>query len=109
MPLIIWVRVDSFAPPRSLTLRAAWRQSISRLAPGARLRVAEGLALRVKDVDVGGGKVEVRSGKGDKDRVVSLPKSLLPWLTEHLARLRQVYAADRAAGAAGWCCRGRWR
>jgi len=38
-----------------------------RLLYGCGLRVAEVLALRVKDVDVGGGKLEVRGGKGDKD------------------------------------------
>ena len=56
----------------------------------ARLRVAEVLALRVKDVDLAGGKVDVRSGKGDKDRVLTLPKSLHAELTEHRERARAV-------------------
>ncbi len=74
---------------------------VCRLLYGCGLRVAEGLALRVKDVDVGGGKLEVRGGKGDKDRVMTLPKSLVPALTEHLARLRQLYEADRREGKPG--------
>lgn len=74
---------------------------VCRLLYGCGLRVSEALGLRVKDMDVGGGKVEVRGGKGDKDRVVSLPKSLVPALVEHLGRIEQIYHGDRAAGAAG--------
>jgi site-specific recombinase XerD len=48
-----------------------------KLFYGCGLRVAEVLPLRVKDVDVSGGKIEVRGGKGDKDRVITLPKCLL--------------------------------
>ncbi len=48
-----------------------------KLLYGCGLRVAEVLALRIKDVDTGGGKIDVRGGKGDKNRVVTLPKSLL--------------------------------
>ena len=54
-----------------------------RLLYGCGLRVNEVLSLRIKDVDLAGGKLEVRGGKGDKDRVVSLPKSLLPALRLH--------------------------
>lgn len=45
-----------------------------KLFYGCGLRVAEVLALRMKDVDVSGGKIKVRGGKGDKDRVITLPK-----------------------------------
>ena len=40
---------------------------LCKLLYGCGLRLAEGLRLRIKDVDMGGGKVEVRGGKGDKD------------------------------------------
>jgi len=72
-----------------------------KLLYGCGLRVAEVLALRVKDVDVGGGKLEVRSGKGDKDRVITLPQSLRQPITEHLGRVRAVYEADRREGVPG--------
>ena len=72
-----------------------------RLLYGCGLRVGEALSLRIKDVDFTGGKLEVRSGKGDKDRVVSLPKSLLPALRAHRAQVRRWYDADRATGAPG--------
>lgn len=68
---------------------------VVRLLYGCGLRVAEALALRIKDVDLSGGKLEVRGGKGDKDRVVSLPRSMLPALQEHQSRVRAVFDADR--------------
>lgn len=47
-----------------------------KLLYGCGLRVAEVLALRVKDVDMSGGKIEVRGGKGNKD---------CPWLRQRPA------------------------
>lgn len=49
---------------------------LCKLLYGCGLRVAEGLALRVKDVDLDGGTVTVRGGKGDKD---------CPWLRQRPA------------------------
>lgn len=72
-----------------------------RLLYGCGLRVAEVQKLRIKDVDVKGGKLEVRGGKGDKDRVISLPKSLRQPIEEHLLRVRAVFDADRREGVPG--------
>ena len=72
-----------------------------RLLYGCGLRVNEALALRVQDVDLAGEKLEVRAGKGNKDRVVSLPKTLLPALRNHQTRIRLWHEADRRAGAPG--------
>jgi integron integrase len=72
-----------------------------KLLYGCGLRVAEVLALRIKDVDVSGGKIEVRSGKGDKDRVITLPKSLQHPIEEHLKQVRAVFDADRRDGVPG--------
>jgi integron integrase len=74
---------------------------VVRLLYGCGLRVAEALALRVKDVDLGGGKLEVRRGKGNKDRVLTLPKSLLNPLEEHVRRVKAVFEADRREGVPG--------
>ena len=68
---------------------------------GCGLRVAEVLALRVKDVDIAGGKLEVREGKGDKNRVLTLPKTLRQPLEEHLGRVKALYEADRRDGVPG--------
>ncbi len=48
----------------------------ARLQYGAGLRLSELVRLRVQDVDVERGTVTVRLGKGDKDRVTVLPKSM---------------------------------
>jgi integron integrase len=58
----------------------------------------ECVRLRVKDVDFGGLQVVVRNGKGDKDRVTTLPVSLTERLREHLARARCQHEADLVAG-----------
>jgi integron integrase len=74
---------------------------VCKLLYGCGLRVAEALALRIKDVDLNGTKLEVRGGKGDKDRVITLPKSLLQPLAEHRERVELIHQSDRAAGIPG--------
>lgn len=41
------------------------------------LRIAELSALRIQDVDFAGNRIEVRHGKGDKDRYVPMPSALV--------------------------------
>ena len=76
--------------------------TLARLLYGTGMRLAEGLNLRIKDVNFDRHVVVVRSGKGDKDRVVMLPRSLVLALREQLARSRTLWGADRAAQALGW-------
>ena len=72
-----------------------------RLIYGSGLRLMECLRLRIKDVDFARATVTVRSGKGDKDRVVMLPESLRPGLQEHRSRLEVLWRQDREAGLDG--------
>lgn len=74
---------------------------LARLLYGTGLRITEALQLRVKDVDFGQRAVFVRSGKGDMDRVVMLPNSLVADLREHLCAGRQCWAGDVEAGRPG--------
>lgn len=55
-------------------------------------------ALRVKDIDFDRRALTVRCGKGDKDRVTMLPGTLIIALHDHLARVRDLYQRDLAAG-----------
>lgn len=52
---------------------------------GAGLRRAEVVKLEVRDFSAGSGRLEIRGGKGDKDRTVYLPESAIAfvesWLT----------------------------
>lgn len=57
---------------------------LARLLYGTGLRIEEALQLRVKDLDFANQAIFVRSGKGGKDRVVMLPRSLSPALRRHV-------------------------
>lgn len=76
-------------------------QLLAQLLYGTGLRISEALQLRVKDLDFGQGALYVRSGKGDKDRVVMLPKVLVPGLCQQLAEVREIWLSDVSARQAG--------
>lgn len=65
---------------------------------GAGLRLMECVRLRVQDVDFGHGRLLIRDGKGQKDRVAPLPEKYRPALERHLASVASIHAADLAAG-----------
>jgi len=73
---------------------------LARLLYGTGMRLMEGLRLRVKDLDFDRGVVVVRQAKGDKDRVVMLPRSLAAELHQQVLAARAVGA--RPASAARW-------
>jgi integron integrase len=73
----------------------------ARLQYGGGLRLSELVRLRIKDVDLERGTLTVRCGKGDKDRMTVLPKSLRDELKVQIEKAREVWEADRAAGLAG--------
>lgn len=68
---------------------------------GSGLRLMELLRLRIHHLDFDRGQVQVRGGKGDKDRITILPQSIVPALKLHIERLRTLYRTDREAGMAG--------
>ena len=86
---------------RVLCLMTADEGLLARLLYGTGLRLTEGLSLRVKDLDFDRHAIVVRSGKGDKDRVVMLPRSLVPALHAQLARTKALWTRDRAVGVNG--------
>lgn len=72
---------------------------MAQVAYGSGLRLAELLNLRIKDIDLDACLITVRGGKGDKDRVTCLPRSLVFTLRAHLDRIRVLHDRDRAANA----------
>ena len=71
---------------------------LARLGYGTGLRLMELLRLRVKDIDFGNGTIFVRDGKGAKDRMVMLPKTLEHDLFIQIAAVDTLHKKDLAAG-----------
>lgn len=71
---------------------------IARLLYGTGMRLMEGLRLRVHDVDFARKEIVVRSGKGGKDRVTTLPEVLVPELEKQLNHVKRVHVADLDEG-----------
>ena len=74
---------------------------LARLLYGTGMRLMEGMRLRVKDVDFDRHVIIVREAKGNKDRVVMLPRSLAPALEQQMFATRALWQADRQAQRAG--------
>ena len=66
---------------------------------GSGLRVEECCTLRVKDIDFVSSTINVRDGKGGKDRATVLPSRLQAGLQGHLLQVAQLHTDDRARGA----------
>lgn len=71
---------------------------IASLLYGSGLRLAECLMLRIKDVDFDRMAVYVRAGKGNKDRTVPLPASIVETLRHHIEQVRRTHQRDLAQG-----------
>ncbi len=52
----------------------------------------------MKDIDFARSQLCVRQGKGRKDRFTTLPSSLRPVMTRHLAEVRALHRRDLAQG-----------
>lgn len=74
---------------------------MARLLYGAGLRLKECQALRFKDIDFSSGIITVRGGKGDKDRTVPLPNTLVKPLMDQMAIARRLHEIDIQRGMPG--------
>lgn len=59
------------------------------------MRISDVLDLRVQDIDWDHSEIVLRGGKGDKDRIVPLPRSLMPELRAHLDRVKLLWQRDQ--------------
>lgn len=73
----------------------------AQLQYGSGLRQSELLRLRIKDVDLDRGTLTVRAGKGDKDRVTVIPKSLIGSMAAQIEKARHLWERDRENDVAG--------
>ena len=81
-------------------LRGTCRLAVE-LMYGAGLRVSEVCQLRVKDVDLERLQIIVREAKGNKDRVVMLPRAVRDRMGQQLVWRRARHERDLRAGAGG--------
>ena len=124
--LIFWFKqVRSMDPPKSLLFKKAkikknlpvvlhvneikeligqlrgTHRLMARLQYGTGMRVSDLVRLRVKDIDFENGYILVRFGKGQKDRRVQLPRSLVEDLKTHLLKAEDLFNEDRENEVAG--------
>ncbi|MEO6172103.1 MAG: integron integrase, partial [Arenimonas sp.] len=82
----------------TLSLMTGIPRLIAELLYGAGLRVTEAITLRVKDVDFRSSTLNIRSGKGAKDRTALLSKRLVMPLQQQLMRVAKLHKHDVAHG-----------
>lgn len=81
-----------------LSLLREDRRLIVHVLYGTGLRIAECLSLRVQDIDFERNEILVRNGKGAKDRITMLPRTLSAPLRSHLQHVRSIHEADLKSG-----------
>ena len=71
---------------------------ICSLLYGSGLRLGEALNLRIKNIDFDMNQIIVRESKGEKDRITTLPKSIIPELKQHLNKVFLQHKDDLKKG-----------
>lgn len=74
---------------------------IVKLLYGCGLRLFECMGLRVQCLNFDAGIVNVHDGKGQKDRTVPMPQSIMPELRIQLATLKELHREDQRKEYAG--------
>lgn len=73
-------------------------QIIVELLYGCGLRLSECLRLRIKDIDFQRNEITIRRGKGNKDRMVMLPRDLKERLVSHIEVVSEIHGHDLSEG-----------
>jgi integron integrase len=73
-------------------------QIAAKLMYGSGLRISEMIRLRVQYVDYAIKTIIVHSGKGARDRVTTFPSSIIPFLQNHLAKVKAIHESDLEKG-----------
>lgn len=74
---------------------------VVKLLYGCGLRLFECMKLRVENFNFDAGILTVHDGKGQKDRAVPLPQSILQELKDQLERVKEIHQNDLASEYAG--------
>jgi integron integrase len=81
-----------------LDLMGGTPKLVATLLYGAGLRLMECLQLRFKDIDFTKNQILVRDGKGQKDRITTLPASVKEPLLVHLREVWKLHQSDLRDG-----------
>ena len=73
-------------------------QLVVKILYGSGLRITEAIQLRIHDIDFELKSITVRSGKGNKDRITTFPASVIPFLKNHLFKVKMLHDQDLAQG-----------
>lgn len=65
---------------------------------GGGLRLMEAMRLRVKDIDFERRELQIRDGKGQKDRLTMLPERLARELADHVTEVLEQHRTDLESG-----------
>ncbi len=84
-----------------LSMMSPLYRLMARLIYASGVRLAECLSIRVQDLDFPGGRLTVRGGKGDKDRLTLLPRTIHDELRVHLDQVRYLWQEDRRLNRPG--------
>ena len=71
---------------------------VCSLLYGSGLRLGEALKLRIKDINFDYKQILVREAKGSKDRITTLPNSIVPELKTHLNKVYLQHKKDLEKG-----------
>jgi integron integrase len=74
---------------------------VAKLQYGTGMRIGEVGELRLKDLNPARGQITVKRAKGDKDRVVSFPKSLVAAIERQIESVKVLHQHDQADGLGG--------
>lgn len=81
-----------------MALTTGTPQLVVKLMYGSGLRISEAIRLRIQDIDYELKTITVRSGKGAKDRITTFPSSIVPFLQNHLSKVKGIHENDLANG-----------
>ncbi|MFA5773034.1 MAG: integron integrase [Thermoplasmata archaeon] len=67
---------------------------ITEILYGCGMRKSEVLSLRILNIDLGNGVINIKQSKGKKDRIAVIPKKLIEKLSDQIRRVKNLYEID---------------
>ena len=81
---------------------------VAKLQYGTGMRIGEVGEIRLKDLDPARGQISIRRAKGDKDRIVTFPKSIHAAIQRQIASVEVLHKHDQQDGLSGISLPGAW-